>query len=243
MKLNKLLYIIAAVSMSMMFACSGMNDSIDPYLSRGEIVYIAKSDSVNLFAGNRRFKLDFWMSDPRATEMRIYWSQRADSVVIPIDEQSHGKRIEVEIGGAQKPMEEGNYTLELVTFDRYGNKSIVDEYIVNVYAAFFESMVLPKFIKSATYQAAAGSVPESVKIVWGGSTSEREIGVNIKYTAIDGDNKTEYYTSAQLKNEMSLTDANLSKDITYQTLYLPEAMAIDTFMTAYLPIPIEGLPD
>lgn len=242
MKSIKKLYGIIVPAIIGLVGCTGMNESIEPYLSQGEIIYISKPDSAFAYAGDERFMIRFWMSDPRATRMHIYWSQRTDSLIIPITEDDKKDMIDVYIGDADNPIAEGNYTIELVTHDNLGHKSIVDEKVVNVYGEIFEKRVVPKFIKSAKYRKATNYVPEGIDIVWGSAASEKEIGVTLYYTGIDGEPKEEFYISSELKNGLSLENIDLRQPISYVTHFLPEPTAIDTFRTVHEELLFTGSP-
>ena len=236
------IYGIIVLAIIGLFGCSGMNESIEPYLSQGEIIYISKSDSAFVYPGRERFMVQFYMSDPRATEMHIYWSQRADSLIIPISEEDKGKAIDVYVGTATSPIAEGNYTVELITHDALGHTSIVDEKVVNVYGEVFENRVVSKFIKSAKFRKATAYVSEGIDIVWGSASSEKEIGVSIYYTGADGMPKEVFYTTAELKGGTSLENIDVREPIDYVTHYLPEPLAIDTFSTEHVDLIFTGSP-
>lgn len=242
MKSTKTILGLFVLAVSCLVGCSGMNDSIDEYLSKGEIIYISKADSAFAYAGKERFMVRFYMSDPRATQMNIYWSQRSDSLIVPITAADKGKAIDVIIGDASSPIPEGNYGIELVTHDDLGHKSVVDERVVNVYGEVFSKRVVPKFLKSAAFRKKTAYVTEGIDIVWGSATSEKEIGVTIFYTGTDGEPKEVFYPSTKIKEGLSLEEIDLHFPVSYVTHYLPEAGSIDTFDTAQEPLPFTGSP-
>lgn len=206
-------------------SCSKMNDNIDQYLSQGEIIYIAKADSVHLFAGKERFKMEFWMRDPRASEMRIYWSQRSDSLVVPISaDRDFDEPITVI---ADKNVPEGQYSLNLVTFDKLGNKSVVDEQNVSVYGNLFQQSLFNRYVDSYSLNAAAGTVT----INWGNCYSAKEHSINVSYTDRQGDAKEFVFLTSELGPTSILTNVDVTKEISYTTVYLPEETAIDMFYT------------
>lgn len=247
--MKKIIYIGIVFIIGLCAACSDMNDSMEPYLSKGEIIYIAKSDSVKTFAGRDRFLVRFWMSDPRATELYIYWSQRNDSLVVSLPEgRNKADSIDVYIG-KEEGITEGSYSLELVTRDKQNNKSVTDEYIVNVYGDLFANTLLTRFIKTAKYDTKTSEVT----IIWGGSYSAKEYGVRLFYKSKNGNEMVETFTAEALKkgvntqyedekNTLVLKDLDIKEPLIYETLYLPEPTAIDTFYTEKNPITITGLP-
>lgn len=244
--MKKIIYIMVIFVVSLYTACSDMNDSMDPYLSKGEIIYLAKSDSVKLFAGKERFLLRFWLSDPRATDMYVYWNQKSDSLIIPLPEnRNFADSLDIYIGKEER-ISEGGYTLQLVTYDKYKNTSIPDEYNVSVYGKLFENTLIVRQAKSAQY------ISGNVKIEWGGSYNAKEYGVKLFYISKEGKKTEELYTTEALKkglcNEdgleevLVLSDIDVSQPLVYTTVYLPEPTAIDTFYTKENPIIIKGLP-
>ena len=118
MKFNKvcfaLLMLLAIASQS----CTDMNDLTDKYLDEGEIVYAAKVDSVGVRAGENRIQLDIYVKAQRVENLRVYWNNYEDSV-------------DVEIGGKTgvfpvilDDMPESGYLFQLVSFDKFGNRSL-----------------------------------------------------------------------------------------------------------------------
>ncbi|MDR2037614.1 MAG: discoidin domain-containing protein [Bacteroidales bacterium] len=231
--MKTILFFISWIFALYFVSCADMNENVDEYLNQGEIIYIAKSDSVKLFAGRERFLLTFWLSDPRTSELRIYWSQKADFLSIPITEADLGNQIDAYIGRNEKTIEEGNYTLQLIAYDILGNASITDEYNVNVYGETFASQQAstPKFIKKAAYSV----VEDSLSIIFGSTASSREYGINLTYTDNNGVYQSLNYTSEKIKSELndslSIMGIDISQPISYVTKYLPETTAIDTFYT------------
>lgn len=214
-------------------ACSGMTDTLDEYFDLGEIVYIAKADSVNTYAGDKRFLLEFWISDPRASEMYISWNMKQDSILVPIREGYDATQpFRVYVGQNEKTLEDGNYVLNLVTRDKHGNFSVTDEYLVNVYGDEYVNSLLNKYIQSATFNSSRSSAT----ISWGGALNKQEYGVTLSYTTLDGTTVSEVYTTSELVSEMVLENVDITKPVRYKTMYIPEPTAIDTFYTPFAKI-------
>ena len=210
-------------------ACSGMTDTIDEHFKKGEIIYIAKSDSAFTYAGDKRFLLEFWISDPRASAMYVYWNMKQDSVIISIPEgYDTSVPFRSYIGRNEKTLEEGAYVLNLVTHDQFGNLSVTDEYTANVYGDAFANSLLSKIIVSSLYET-DGSI---MRINWGGAYSAAEYGIKLTYKTLDGEEVALFYTTEELKEETVLENVDIQTPVMYTTLFLPEPTAIDTFYTA-----------
>lgn len=224
----KLLFVLCGIIInSLLGACADMNDNIDKYLSRGEIVNIAKSDSISAFAGKERFYVKYWQTDPRATEMRIYWSQEKAPVCVSIPEERDTSDSLVVWVGKEQGIKEGSYSLSIVTFDKFGNKSVPDEQNVNVYGDKFAASIIPRILLSREFNPAQNTL----RLVWGGSVSAKEWGVRLFYTKIDGAPCQILYKSADLPENLELKDIDVMSSVEYETLYLPEVTAVDTFYT------------
>lgn len=221
----KLRYIITAAAAALSFAaCTKMNDNIDQYLSQGEIIYIAKPDSVHLFAGKERFKMDFWISDPRATEMRVYWNMKSDSLVVPINQEGRDFAEMISVI-ADNNVTEGQYTLYLVTRDKYGNTSINSEENVSVYGENYQNALNSRLVDSQSF--ASGKLT----INWGNCYSDQEVGIRVSYTDTAGAEQAVTYDTATLDKTSVISSVDGTKEVSYTTMYLPEPTAIDTFFT------------
>ena len=226
---TKYLFIASALLLACL-SCSKMNDNIEQYLSQGEITYLAKPDSVKLFPGRERFLAHFWVRDPRVSEARIFWSQRRDSLSVPIPEARDKQEPVVVM--VDRNIAEGDYTLYFVTYDKYGNHSVSDEHFVNVYGDFFQSTLLPRHVKSKSLKNNA------LTINWGSSFSLMEYGVRLFYTDLDGKDQVELVTKEAMGASTVVNNVDSGKEFSFETVYLPEPTAIDTFYTVKTVIPL-----
>ena len=207
--------------------CTGINDKHDMYLKAGEINYIGRADSAKFMAGNQRFKLRYWITDPRAKVMNIYWSQKKDSVVVAIPTHRPLDAIDLIIGDAQKIITENNYTIQLISTDGGKLSSIVYEKIGNVYGPKYQSSLNNRLYTLVKYTI-VGSI---VTISWAGITSDKEIGLEISYFGQDNTPVKTKLATASVGAQTILSNVNKAMGITYRTMFLPEPLAIDTFYT------------
>lgn len=207
----------------LLLSCEGMNENVDKYLEKGETIYIAKSDSAYVYSGLERFVLKFWISDPRAIEMRVKstFLEQESVIEIPI---GHDILQPIE---ASIPAKEGNITLFLVTNDAYGNTSIKDEYIVNVYGDDYRATVSPKFVHSAVYD----NKKTRATITWGEVASEKEYGVKVFYTTLDGEQVEKIILTKELKSPTVIENMDINHSFYYQTISLPEETCVDLVYT------------
>ena len=118
MKFNKVYFALLMLLVIAGQSCTKMNDLTDRYLDEGEIAYAAKVDSVGVQAGENRIQLNLHIKAQRIDNVRIYWNNYVDSV-------------DVEIGGRTgvfpvmlDDMPESGYLFQLVSFDKFGNRSL-----------------------------------------------------------------------------------------------------------------------
>jgi hypothetical protein len=217
---------------TMVIGCSKMNDKHDFYLQDGEIIYLGRVDSARILPGENRFLLRYWITDLRATQLKIFWNQMTDSLIVPIPTHQPADSIDVLIGDATSSIPEGNYTFQIVSSDGDGLESIIFERLGNVYGENFRMTLVDRFVRNLDYD----SDNNEIAINWGAPSSSREIGVEITYYSEDKENIL-HLTSEQLALQTVLENVNVEKGVSYRTMFLPEPTAIDTFYTA--PVQLE----
>jgi len=213
---------------STIVGCTGMNDKHDMYLQEGEINYIGRADSAKILAGNQRFILKYWITDPRAKVLKVYWSQKQDSMIVPIPVHQPKDSIQLVIGDAQKIIPENNYTLQLLSTDGDKLSSILFEKIGNVYGPKYQASISNRLYTLVKY----ATVNSVVTISWAGITSDKEIGLEISYFSPDATPMKTKLTTAAVGTQTILTNVNKTMGVSYRTLFLPEKTAIDTFYTS-----------
>src|SRR6266699_1325579 len=92
---------------SLLAACTKLADSYKDFTGNGEIYYPGKADSLKIYPGRNRIMLTWLLvSDPKITKTTLYWHNKADSVVIPIQRSAGVDTIKKMLS----PMPEGTYT-------------------------------------------------------------------------------------------------------------------------------------
>jgi hypothetical protein len=137
---------------------------------------------------------------------------------------------EVYIGGPSgtKTIQEGNYTLQVITRDDNHHFSVPFEKIINIYGNRFRSALTDRVLKKVTYKAADASL----SLTFSGATSDKEIGIEIFYTDRNGDAMTVMKANKDLTAAVKLLQVDAGRTVSYRTLFLPEPLAVDTFYTA-----------
>jgi hypothetical protein len=193
-----------------------MNDLHDKYLE-GEITYAAKVDSASVLSGRDRVLINMQINSQRIETVRIYWNDYLDSTDIAINNQ---------VGMFSKildnDMSEIDYIFYLVSFDKYGNKSLPFEASGTVYGDRYQSGLSNRSMQSVY-------IDNGELILSLGGAPEGVLYSELRYTNTDGDEQI-------LKipvDSSSLTISDWASDLRYRSLYKPNAAAIDTFYTAW----------
>ncbi|MFV0591004.1 MAG: DUF4998 domain-containing protein [Draconibacterium sp.] len=226
MKKIKYIALFFASMYMILLSCSDMNDKHEIYMQDGEILYIGRVDSATVLSGNERFILRYWITDPRAKELKIYWDEKKDSLVVPIPNHLAADSLEVVVGNNSLAMPEGSYTFQLVTTDGEGLTSVDFDMIGNVYGAQFASTMVQRFVKETSFDPGNNQLA----VTWGDPSSTRDIGVELTY--YEGEQKKVIKILNEDGSQTILDNYNLDKGATYRTMFLPEETSIDTFFTA-----------
>jgi hypothetical protein len=201
-------------------SCSKMNDLHQPYLDKGEIIYAAKVDSVAPGAGNARIQLKLFIISQRIETVRIFWNDYKDSSDVAIANQTGVKTKML------NSMPEKSYIFQFVSLDKFGHRSLPFETVGKVYGPNFQSTLSNRVIKSQT-----ALVNGKITIVWSGAVDQ---GVRCDLIYTNTANQQVTRKIPMTENTTILTD--VSKEMKYNTLFLPEPTAIDTFYTSFRPV-------
>ncbi len=107
------------ICVAFLAACSKMDDTYDEFIKDGEIVYIAKVDSVNAYPGNNRLGLSMLLiSDPRISKVKVYWDAggQGDSTEKAIQRTADVDTVRFSFN----KLAEGTYTFYIYTYDNAG---------------------------------------------------------------------------------------------------------------------------
>jgi hypothetical protein len=215
-------YLIAVLFFGI-YACTDDSDDWKKYIKGGEIVYTGKIDSVKVFSGkNRVFVQGVITSDPKVSELRVYWNLKQDSVVVPIVITSGIDTVSTYIDD----LEENIYNFEFLTFDNQGNKSVSQSVTAEVYGDRYSSSLINRPIVNA--------VPEGNNLSVNFADMDRSTGVigsELIYSSTDGSEKNVFIEIDSFS--IDFVDYQSATAFNYRTLFVPEETAIDTFYTAF----------
>ncbi|MDQ0107561.1 hypothetical protein J2T02_002680 [Chitinophaga terrae (ex Kim and Jung 2007)] len=214
-----------------LFSCSKMDDNYKGFIKGGEIVYAGSADSVKTWPGNKRLQLTWLLSDPTVTSGKIYWNNSNDSMDLVFKRQHEIDTIKLILS----PLQEGQYSFDIFTFDSKGNKSIKVTTTGQVYGDRYLASLLPRPVRSALYMNGV------LNITWGTPDSHVS-GTEIKYRDRSGAEKLISVPADSNTTTIDTYEYTENNPILYSTVYLPDSNAIDLFKTPFEEIAVKGPP-
>ena len=198
-------------------SCSKMNDLHMDYLLEGERVYVGQPDSVEAAVGLNRVELRYWISDPKAKKIKIYWDNKLDSILldIPLTATHVVKVVEIE------NLDPKSYNFQIITYnENWGNPSIPMDVICEVYSESYLKRLFPRRIEYATYLA-----EESVEVNFHRAT-EKSVESHLSYINQLGNtikmiitNDTSFVLLDDFKENLQLYTSFLPFEDALDTLY------------------------
>ena len=215
MKAKNIFLLLILLTSVLFTSCSKMNDLHNVYLEQGERVYVGRPDSVKAFPGINRVNFNYWVSDPKAKKMKIYWDNRLDSAILDITSSLTDEPGVFQI----ENLDAKNYNFEIVTYnDSWKNPSIPLEVLTDVYSEKYLSRLFPRIIEYATY-----ITTDSVYVSFMKPT-EKSIVSFISYINTAG-----LIVNKIVPNDTNfITLGNFKSSIDIHTNFLPFKEALDT---------------
>lgn len=210
--------------------CTDINEIHDMYLENGETVYIARVDSVDTFSGDERVLLRLYTKNPKISTVAIFWNQKTDSLIVPIQNRTSPDYFDILLGKNSKTLEEKSYVFDFFSRDDKGHRSIKYEQIAEVYGNRYRSTLQNHYYKSAVFN----STLFTLTITWFSSIDKTETAVEFKYQdKLVGLPVSKIIKVGDLGSSTQLKDIDSNYPVSYRTLFLPTATAIDTFYTSF----------
>ena len=198
-------------------SCTKMNELHQPYLDEGEVIYGAKVDSVAPLAGKGRIQFEMFILAQRIETIRIFWNDYRDSTDVMISNQTGSRKKLVD------NMPEKGYIFQFVSLDKFGHKSLPFEVTGNVYGDRFQASLSNRVVKSVSTL-----VNGKITIGWSGAV-DKGVRCDLTYKNLTGSQVVRKVPMS----EVTTVITDMASDLKYQTLFLPEKMAIDTFYTDF----------
>ena len=215
------LTVLLSYGLTVFLSCDSMNDIHQKYLDAGERVYLGMTDSITAYSGRNRVKLVWYANaDPKVETTVIYCDTRKDSIEKPFTRIKEGlQKDSVIIQG----LDEDIHLFVLFNKNSRGERSLKTTVQERSYGENYERFLVNRFVKNAMYSNG------SLKIEWSG-IAVTDVGVSLDYTDTNGNAKTLPVSGTEPVTTIS--DFKKGGSLWYQTMYKPNATAIDTFFVA-----------
>ena len=206
-------------------SCTSMEEGYEDFIKDGEISYTGKLDSLMIFSGKNRVKVEgLFISDPKVTECRIFWNSGSDSLSVPVNKTQNVDTLRVYV----ENLPENIYSFKVFTYDELGNKSISVSSIGHSYGNRYIESLSNRVITSSIL-----STDLDLSISFASmDLSSGVLGTEIIYTDVNDINHTEFVPIDS--TGVVLEDYKLGSNYSYKTLFLPDETCIDTFQTEYV---------
>lgn len=214
-------------------SCTSPDDYLK-FTEGGAISYTGKIDSLKVFSGHDRIKVQgLIISDPKVSELRVFWNNKNDSVVIPINRTSGVD----EISSIIENLPENIYNFEVKTFDAKGNGSVSQTVSAQTYGERYQASLTNRKIISSNL-----SINKALTIDF--ATMDLTTGAyatEIIYT--DNLNVEHTVTVPVGTSQIVIANYKEGSQFKHRSLFLPTPTSIDTFYTDYVnvgPIVYQG---
>jgi hypothetical protein len=230
MNTEKYIVCILCLAIGSLLSCSEMDENMRRFIKDGQtITYAPKvnADSAEAFAGRNRIKLSMRALNPRIGSMKISWDNDAKSVTVPVETSVGEGDFEVLL----PDMFEKSYSFKIVAYDRLQNSSISVVVPGNVYGEIYASTLKARLISDAVFDEQG-----DLQVIWRGA-NRGTIGTILKYTDVAG---MQHEIFESTRDITEIPEFKPNSNLEYQTLFLPEPTAIDTFYSDMAVRFIEG---
>ncbi|WP_300597443.1 DUF4998 domain-containing protein [Niabella sp.] len=226
-------FLMVAALVAILYSCGKMNSNYADFIKDGEKVYSGRPDSLTAFSGNNRVKLQWLLvSDPKIVQCKVFWNNKADSIVIPVSRTAGVDTIRAMID----PLPEGLYAFQVFTYDKAGHTSVKAEVTAASYGETFAQSIFNRSLKSTTKSADG----KNIFLSWFG-VGQQAVTVEVNYTNASDQSVTRVLKeqfndkgkSLGFASQDTLYSYKSGSSFKYRTGYLPTKTAIDTFYTDY----------
>lgn len=209
--LSILVFLIATTFLS---SCKDQDVLFKEYVVEGGITYLGRVTDLTSRIGLNRLEVNFTVVDAKTTQVGIYWNDYSDSVMVPVGEKKNISKV--------INLPEGQYSLFVKSFDKYGNSSNVAELITYTVGDNYLSSLSNRGIKSKST-----SFHNDLTIEWLNPDPVNGARfTKLYYISIDGTEKM-----VEVDNGTSITtidDYKQSTPFRRITYYNPDNLWLDT---------------
>lgn len=208
------------------FSCTSSDEYLK-FVNGGEVSYTGKIDSLKFFPGRDRVKIEgLIISDPKVNQLRAYWNNKKDSVVIPINRTSGVDEVSTII----ENLPENIYNFEIRTFDAKGNGSIAQNVTAQTYGARYQASLTNRKIIASTL-----SIKKSLTIDF--ATMDLTSGAYTTEIIYTDNANVEHTINVPVQDsKVVIPNFKEGSNFKHRSLFLPNESCIDIFYTDYVEV-------
>ncbi len=184
----------------------------------------SRAESLNIYPGKERVRIEFSFSDPAIEYFNVYWKGKAMSKRINKNEAANSV-----VSTYIENLEEGYHTFDVVAYNAGGLASAPVRAQAEVYGEKYKSRLNNPLARDIVF--IQGQTPY---IEWKELEGD-EVAINIDYTTEEG--AVRRVRVIKGASTALLPGYKQLSEVAYQTLYLPQQNAIDTFAAPKQTIP------
>lgn len=203
------------------YSCKDMMDFHKEYIKDGEIVYLAKVDSIVSYSGKNRIQLSGYLNNAyNVNKIIVYWNEKADSMIFNYAKTKDTDTLNMIIPN----LEEKSYIFDIYTVNDLGNRSIKVPIAGTVYGDLYRANLAARSSGGFDFDG------EKLDALWL-TADDLERGTSIRYTTESEGVKTIFLSPED--SRITLVNRKPGTPFSYQSVYVPEKAAIDTFYSAW----------
>lgn len=199
-----------------------MDFNYKQFVEGGETVYVGRADSLQVKGGNQRAELRWLLvSDPKISSYKIFWNNRADSLIGNLQKTDQVDTVRVLLGN----LEEKTHEFVVYHLDGNGNTSVRTSVIGRVYGEKYRSTLINRALNSFKRLNTS-----QLQINWNQPDAEL-LFTEIKYN--DSSGKAVLLRSGREKEADTLRNFAAKRSFELRSAFKP-VLGIDTFYTDFV---------
>ncbi len=219
-------FLLVTLILGGIYSCKDMMDFHKEFIKDGEIVYLSKLDSVVSYGGKNRIQLSGYLSNAyNVNKVKVYWNNRADSMLFDYTNVTTMDSLNLIIPN----LKENSYIFDIYTFNAAGNRSIKVSIAGTAYGDLYRSNLVARSSNGFDYNGV------KLDALWL-TADDLERGTSIRYTTESDGVKTLFLSPDS--SRITLVNRKPGTPFSFQSVYVPEKAAIDTFRTAWTTLPV-----
>lgn len=223
--LRNILVATFVVALALVIHSCTSSDEYLKFTEGGAVSYTGKVDSLKIRSGRNRVKFEgLIISDPKVTEMRVYWNSKKDSLVVPISRTSG---VDV-ISFFMENFPENIYNFEVRTFDAVGNRSISQNISTETFGERYQASLTDRRIVNSSLTSDFSLVIDFALM----DLTTGAFATEIVYT--DGSNVERTFTVPVDKKQAVMPNYKIGSQFKQRTLFLPNKTGADVFYTDFV---------